>query len=59
MTIAQCTRPMVDSPSGIAYNSYTTFYTHAESMCAAVTALQMPHIAIVPDTLDFRQNRCI
>jgi hypothetical protein len=32
-TIAECTKPMVDSTSGIAYNSYTHFYTHAESMC--------------------------
>ena len=34
MSVAECTRPMVDSPSGLAYGAYTTFYTHAESMCA-------------------------
>jgi hypothetical protein len=34
MSVAACTRPMVDSPSGLAYSAYTTFYTHAESMCA-------------------------
>ena len=34
MSVAECTRPMVDSPSGLAYSAYTTFYTHAESMCA-------------------------
>ena len=33
MDIAQCTRPMVDSVNSIAYSAYTTFYTHAESMC--------------------------
>ena len=33
MSVAACTRPMVDSPSGLAYSAYTTFYTHAESMC--------------------------
>ena len=33
MSVASCTRPMVDSPSGLAYSAYTTFYTHAESMC--------------------------
>lgn len=33
MDVAQCTRPMVDSVNSIAYSAYTTFYTHAESMC--------------------------
>ena len=33
MDIVACTRPMVDSVNSIAYSAYTTFYTHAESMC--------------------------
>ena len=33
MTTASCTQPMVDSVNSIAYSVYTTFYTHAESMC--------------------------
>ena len=33
MNIAQCTGPMVASPSGLAYSTYTLFYSHAESMC--------------------------
>lgn len=33
MSVLNCTRPMVDSPSGLAYSTYTSFYTHAESMC--------------------------
>ena len=33
MTVEACTKPMVDSTSGIAYNAYTQFFTHAESMC--------------------------
>ena len=28
-----CTRPMVGSTHGVAYNAYTQFFTHAESMC--------------------------
>ena len=27
------TKPMVESVNSIAYSAYTTFYTHAESMC--------------------------
>ena len=33
MDVQACTKPMVDSPSGLAYSTYTLFYTHAESMC--------------------------
>ncbi|KAL1496446.1 hypothetical protein AB1Y20_016400 [Prymnesium parvum] len=33
MDVAACTSPMVDSPSGLAYSTYTLFYSHAESMC--------------------------
>ena len=32
-TIADCTRPMVDSPSAIAFRVYTTFVAHADSLC--------------------------
>jgi len=38
MSVADCTRPMVDSPSGLAYSAYTTFYTHAASMYAPQSA---------------------
>ena len=31
--IAECTRPMVESPSAIAYKVYTTFVAHADSLC--------------------------
>ena len=31
--VAECTRPMVDSPSSIAFNVYTSFVTHADSLC--------------------------
>ena len=33
MTLKECTRPMVDSASGLAYSTYTLFYTHTESIC--------------------------
>ena len=33
MTLQDCTRPMVDSASGLAYSTYTLFYTHTESIC--------------------------
>lgn len=33
MDVAACTAPMVESPSGLAYSTYTLFYSHAESMC--------------------------
>jgi hypothetical protein len=33
MSVEACTRPMVDSVNSIAYSAYTTFFTHAESMC--------------------------
>ena len=33
MTLQECTRPMVDSASGLAYSTYTLFYTHTESIC--------------------------
>ena len=33
MTVAACTRPMVDSPSAIAFKAYTTFSTHVDSIC--------------------------
>ena len=33
MSVAACTRPMVDSTNSLAYNAYTQFFTHAESMC--------------------------
>jgi len=33
MSLMECTKPMVDSPSSLAYTSYTHFFTHAESMC--------------------------
>ena len=50
MSVAECTRPMVDSPSGLAYSAYTTFYTHAESMCAP----NRPHPSSRPfDSLDY------
>ncbi len=33
-SIEECTKPMVTrSPNSLAYNVYTHFYTHAESMC--------------------------
>lgn len=33
MSVEACTKPMVDSPNSVAYNAYTHFFTHAESMC--------------------------
>lgn len=33
MSLADCTKPMVDSAAALAFNAYTHFYTHAESMC--------------------------
>ena len=33
MSLIECTKPMIDSPSSVAYTAYTHFYTHAESMC--------------------------
>merc|ERR1719316_618020 len=33
MSVEACPRPMVDSVNSIAYSAYTTFFTHAESMC--------------------------
>lgn len=33
MDVAACTLPMVESPSGLAFSTYTLFYSHAESMC--------------------------
>ena len=33
MTVEACTAPMAASTSGLAFSSYTTFFTHAESMC--------------------------
>ena len=33
MTLQECTRPMADSASGLAYSTYTLFYTHTESIC--------------------------
>lgn len=33
MSLQECTRPMVDSTSGLAYSTYTLFYTHTESIC--------------------------
>ena len=33
MTVEACTAPMAASTSGLAFSSYTTFFTHAESIC--------------------------
>jgi hypothetical protein len=33
MTIAECTRPMVESQNSIAYRVYTTYVTHTDSLC--------------------------
>ena len=33
MTLAECTLPMVSSPSAIAFKAYTTFTAHADSLC--------------------------
>ena len=33
MSVEACTRPMVGSTHSVAYNAYTQFFTHAESMC--------------------------
>lgn len=34
MSIADCTRPMAfDSPSGVAFKTYTSYVTHADNLC--------------------------
>ena len=33
MSIEACTKPMVDSPAALAFQTYTSFLTHSDSMC--------------------------
>ena len=52
MTTAACTRPMVDSPSALAFKAFTTFSTHADSLCffLQAEAFRLLRVAFKPDS---------